>query len=73
MLGGVKVYCSRMSYPFVVLLAAAAVVLLAVLAGGFLLARHREQAIRRVEGLFRRPPKPAKGPGRDHYYKPYWS
>ncbi len=62
-----------MAHPILALLAAAAVVVLAVLAGGFLLQRHREQAIRKVEGLFRRPPKPAKEPGRGHYYKPYWS
>jgi hypothetical protein len=26
----------------------------------------------RVESAFRRPPKAAKVPGPDHYYKPYW-
>ncbi len=62
-----------MSHPILALLATAAVVLLAALAGGFLLLRHRERAILKVEGLFRRPPRPPKDPGRDHYYRPYWS
>lgn len=28
---------------------------------------------RRVLSLFRRPPRPPRTPGQDHYYKPYWS
>ena len=28
---------------------------------------------RRVEALFRKPRKPPKAPGQDHYYRPYWS
>lgn len=28
---------------------------------------------RRLEALFRRPPRPPKAPGPDHYYRPYWS
>jgi hypothetical protein len=28
---------------------------------------------RRIEALFRRPSKPPKPPGADHYYRPYWS
>ena len=28
---------------------------------------------RRVEGVFRRAPKPPRLPGEDHYYRPYWS
>jgi hypothetical protein len=27
---------------------------------------------RRIEALFRRPPRPARPPGKDHYYRPYW-
>jgi len=27
----------------------------------------------RIEGAFRRPPKPPKPPGSDHYYTPYWA
>ena len=26
----------------------------------------------RIDGLFRRPPAPAKPLGTDHYYQPYW-
>jgi len=28
---------------------------------------------KRIEALFRRPRKPPKPPGEDHYYRPYWS
>jgi hypothetical protein len=35
--------------------------------------RDPEASKRRVEGLFRRAPKPPKPPGQDHYYRPYWS
>lgn len=35
--------------------------------------RDPEASKRRVEGLFRRPPRPPKTPGQDHYYRPYWS
>ncbi len=28
---------------------------------------------RRIEALFRKPAKPPKAPGPDHYYRPYWS
>jgi len=27
----------------------------------------------RVEGMFRRPLRPPKTPGPDHYYRPYWT
>jgi hypothetical protein len=30
-------------------------------------------AAKRVEGLFRKPRKPPRPPGPDHYYRPYWS
>ena len=49
-------------------------------AGGLVLAvgaavalRNPEASKRRVEGLFRRAPKPPKPPDRNHYYRPYWS
>jgi len=35
--------------------------------------RDPEASKRRIEGLFRRAPKPPQAPGRDHYYRPYWS
>jgi hypothetical protein len=48
--------------------------LLALLAVvGVLTLRDPEAAKRRVEGLFRRAPKPPQAPGQDHYYRPYWS
>jgi hypothetical protein len=31
-----------------------------------------EELKRRIEGAFRRPPRPAKAPDADHYYRPYW-
>ncbi|HYN03560.1 MAG TPA: hypothetical protein VE359_14015 [Vicinamibacteria bacterium] len=55
--------------PLVVALALVA--LLSV--GAVLVLRDSEASKRRVEGLFRRAPKPPKPPGQDHYYRPYWS
>ena len=46
---------------------------LAAVAGAFLAWRDPEASKRRVEALFRRPPRPPKTPGQDHYYRPYWS
>jgi hypothetical protein len=34
---------------------------------------HPESIRARIDGAFRRPPKPPKTPGADHYYKPYWA
>ena len=48
--------------------------LLALLVVGAAVAlRNPEASKRRVEGLFRRAPKPPKPPDRNHYYRPYWS
>lgn len=33
---------------------------------------HPEQLSERIEGAFRRPPKPPQPPSGKHYYKPYW-
>lgn len=33
---------------------------------------HPEELRGRIEALFRRPPRPARTPGEDHYYKPFW-
>jgi hypothetical protein len=41
--------------------------------GAVLVLRDSEASKRRVEGLFRRAPKPPKPPSQDHYYRPYWS
>jgi hypothetical protein len=32
----------------------------------------QEGFAKRIEALFRRPPKPPKLAGPDHYYRPYW-
>jgi hypothetical protein len=51
-----------------------AVGVLALVAVAVVLARREPGAAkRRVEALFRRPPKPPKPPAPDHYYRPYWS
>jgi hypothetical protein len=56
-----------------ILAIASAVVALAALLGLFLLVRRRERLLERVQALFRRPAKPGRPPGPNHYYKPYWS
>lgn len=63
-----------MSHSILIPLAAlGAVVALLVLALAVFVIRDRRAAARRVESLFRRPAGPARKPGPDHYYKPYWS
>jgi hypothetical protein len=34
---------------------------------------HPDSIRARIEGAFRRPPRPPRTPGEDHYYKPYWA
>ena len=34
---------------------------------------HPDDLRRWIEGIFRRPPAPAKDPGPDHYYRPHWN
>ena len=34
---------------------------------------HPSEVRGRIEGAFRRPPKPARMAGPGHYYRPYWS
>ena len=55
------------------LVVAGAVLALLVLAVVALVVRDPRAAIRRVEGLFRRPLREARKPGPGHYYKTYWS
>jgi hypothetical protein len=51
-----------------------ALAFLAVLAlAALVMLRDTAALRRRVESLFRRPDKPPKPPGPDHYYRPYWS
>jgi hypothetical protein len=61
-----------MSLSTLILLVVALLVL-ALAAAVFLVLRSPEASKRRVLALFRRPARPPKAPGRDHYYRPYWS
>jgi hypothetical protein len=56
--------------PLATVASVVAVVLLALVA---VVLRDPRAAARRVEALFRKPPRPAAKPGSDHDYKPYWS
>lgn len=62
-------------FILIVPLAAVAGALVALFAVGALFnALDHPQALReRIEQFFRRPPRPPKTPGRDHYYRPYWA
>lgn len=33
---------------------------------------HPEELRQRIEGAFRRPPRPPRDPAPDHYYRPHW-
>jgi hypothetical protein len=33
---------------------------------------HPEELRQRIEGAFRRPPRPPRDTAPDHYYRPYW-
>lgn len=33
---------------------------------------HPDELRGRIQGIFRRPLRPPKAPGKDHYYRPYW-
>jgi hypothetical protein len=48
--------------------------LVTLFAGGAVLdlIDHPEQVKKRIEGLFRRPARPAREPGPHHYYRPHW-
>jgi hypothetical protein len=60
-----------MSLPMIVTLVAVGAVTLVVAVGALLLRGPGPK--RRIEALFRRPARPPKPPGPDHYYRPYWS
>ena len=34
---------------------------------------HPDEVRGRIDAAFRRPPRPARMAGPDHYYQPYWS
>jgi hypothetical protein len=60
-----------MSLPIVITLVAVGALALLAAVAAFLLRDPGPK--RRIEALFRKPPKPPKAPGPDHYYRPYWS
>jgi hypothetical protein len=62
-----------MSQSMVVTLVVAGALVALLAVGTVLLSRDSVASRRWVEGLFRKPRKPAKPPGQDHYYRPYWS
>jgi NADH:ubiquinone oxidoreductase subunit 6 (subunit J) len=57
--------------PLVVV--AGAVVTLFAIGALFDALEHQDELSERVQALFRRPLQAAKDPGKDHYYKPYWT
>jgi hypothetical protein len=62
-----------MSLSIAVTLALAFALLALLIVVAVLVLRDPAASKRRVEGLFRRAPRPPKAPGQDHYYRPYWS
>lgn len=62
-----------MNQTLLISLSIAGGLLLVGLLAAVLLLRHPAALRRRIESLFRRPPRPPKLPGAKHYYKPYWS
>jgi len=59
--------------PVTLLIIAGALLGLAIVVGLALILRDPVGARRRVESIFRRPPKPHKIAGNEQYYRPYWS
>jgi len=59
-----------LAVPFVVV--AGAVFTLFAAGALFDALEHPDELRKRIEGAFRRPPKPGRTAGRDHYYRPYW-
>jgi predicted PurR-regulated permease PerM len=55
------------------LIIAGAIVAFVVLVGLYLVFRDTTALQRRIESLFRRPPRPPKTAGDEQYYRPYWS
>jgi hypothetical protein len=62
-----------MSQSIVVGLAVLGVLLALLVVVAVLALRDPAASRHRVEALFRKPRKPPKPPGQDHYYRPYWS
>lgn len=53
-------------------LVAGAVVTLFAVGALFDALEHPDELRTRIEGAFRRPPRPPRLAGTDHYYRPYW-
>jgi len=70
---------ARFAFVFILPIALTAGVALAVFSLGalFYVLDHpealRDELRSNIEAAFRRPPKPARNPGVDHYYQAYWS
>ena len=62
-----------MSLSITTVLIIAGVVLSVALVGLALVFFKSPALQRRIESLFRRPPKPHKTAGNEQYYRPYWS
>ena len=62
-----------MSLSIVVTLVVVGALVALLVVAAVLVLRDPVASKRRVEALFRKPRKPAKAPGQDHYYRPYWS
>ena len=62
-----------MSQSMVVTLVVAGALVALLVVVAVLVLRDPVTSKRRVEALFRKPRKPPKSPGQDHYYRPYWS
>jgi hypothetical protein len=62
-----------MSQSMVVTLVVVGALVALLVVAAVLALRDPAASRRRVEGLFRKPRKPARPPGQDHYYRPYWS
>lgn len=62
-----------MSLSITTVLTVAGTVLAIVLVGLGLVFFKSSALQRRIESLFRRPPKPHKTAGDEQYYRPYWS
>jgi hypothetical protein len=66
-----------MQFAFILLvplvLVAGALVTLFALGALFDALDHPEELRGRIEAAFRRPPRPPRTPGEEHYYKPYWA
>jgi len=66
---------ARFAFVFILPIALTAGVALALFSLGalFYVLDHPAELRGKIDAAFRRPPKPARNPGPDHYYQAYWS